>query len=164
MTTLAAFDPHVAGTPPLGLDVATSDIDMLCHAPDAQAFSETVWRACADANGFSMRQWAGNGRPVIASFSAYGWQFELFGAGRPVAEQAGWRHFLVEQRLLVLGGEGLRAAVMARRLAGMKTEPAFAEVLGLAGDPYAALLKLGAQDDLRLAEWLARAGLRPRGA
>lgn len=158
MATLAPFDPHVAGTPPLGLDVATSDIDVLCHAPDALAFAEAVWAACADAERVTMRQWTGSGRPVIASFFVHGWQFELFGASEPVAEQAGWRHFCVERRLLALGGEGFRAAVMALRVAGAKTEPAFAAVLGLAGDPYAALLGLETQDDAHLAAVLARCG------
>ena len=48
--------------------------------------------------------------------------------------------------MLSLGGEPLRAAVMARRYAGAKTEPAFAQVLGLTGDPYAMLLTLEGLD------------------
>ncbi|HEU0018496.1 MAG TPA: DUF4269 domain-containing protein, partial [Methyloceanibacter sp.] len=42
LTALAEFDPHVAGTPPLGLDTATSDVDVLCHAPDGVAFAKTL--------------------------------------------------------------------------------------------------------------------------
>ncbi len=153
LARLAPFDPHVAGTPPLGLDLPDSDIDILCHAPDPQAFAAAVWAACRDLPGFAMWQWQGRDRPVVAQFQFAGWLFELFGQGRPVAEQLGWRHFQIERRLLALGGEPLRTAVMACRHAGAKTEPAFAQVLGLAGDPYAALLTLEALDD---------AGLRAR--
>ncbi|MGN7997759.1 DUF4269 domain-containing protein [Sphingomonas sp. 22176] len=147
LTHLAAFDPHVAGTPPLGLDLPDSDIDILCHAPDPQAFASAVWEACRDLPGFAMWQWQGSDRPVIARFHCAGWVLELFGQACPVAEQLGWRHFAIERRLLALGGETFRAAVMARRQAGAKTEPAFAQVLGLAGDPYAALLTLEQLDD-----------------
>ncbi|MET3724830.1 DUF4269 domain-containing protein [Sphingomonas trueperi] len=147
LTRLVAFDPHVAGTPPLGLDLPDSDIDILCHAPDPVAFAAAVWAAYRDLRGFAMWQWQGSDRPIVARFHCGGWLFELFGQARPVAEQLGWRHFAIEQRLLALGGEPLRAAVMARRHAGAKTEPAFAQVLGLNGDPYAALLTLEQLDD-----------------
>ena len=72
---------------------------------------------------------------------------EVFGDPRPVARQPGWRHFEIERRLLVLGGDRLRAAVMQRRRDGRKTEPALAHLLGLAGDPYAALLALDEMPD-----------------
>lgn len=57
MEALAAFDPHVAGTPPLGLDLPGSDTDVLCHAPDAAAFAAAVWSAVGEHPGFAVRQW-----------------------------------------------------------------------------------------------------------
>lgn len=103
-------------------------------------------------------QWQGLGqkadRPVIASFSVAGVPFEIFGQARPVREQDGWRHFSVEKRLLRLGGEDLREAVMNARRQGAKTEPAFAWVLGLKGDPYRAMLDLAELDDAGLLEVL----------
>lgn len=38
MDALAAYAPHLAGTPPLRVDAETSDIDTLCCAPHAQVF------------------------------------------------------------------------------------------------------------------------------
>lgn len=158
---LAPFDPTPIGTPPLGLDGPDSDIDIACHAADLAAFADHLWDAFATFDDFSLHQWREDGRPVIAAFRAQGWSIEVFGAATPVAEQTGYRHFVVERRLLGLGGAALRAAVQGARRSGAKTEPAFAAVLGLAGDPYRALLDLGTHDDAALGTLIDRALRRP---
>ncbi len=158
MERLAPFDPHVAGTPPLGLDLAASDLDVLCHAPNATSFAAAVRDAFGQEAGFGVRQWIGDGRPIVASFRAHGWTIDLFGHPRPVHEQPAWRHFVVEGRLLQIGGDAFRSAVMAQRSNGLKTEPAFAAALGLSGDPYEALLLLERRSDAELKAALADAG------
>jgi hypothetical protein len=158
LVQLAAFDPHVAGTPPLELDIPGSDIDILCYAPDANAFAAHLTTCFGDCIDFSIHQWTGTDRPVIASFEAEGWLFEIFGQAIAVADQAGWRHFTVERRLLGLGGDKFHAALMRARQSGLKTEPAFAHCLGLEGDPYAALLNLAEQPDGALTHCLRASG------
>jgi hypothetical protein len=158
LEALAQFNPHIAGTPPLGLDLPGSDIDVLCFAPDAPAFTGEVWRNFSGALAFTAKQLTRMPRPVVASFEVAGWRIELYGATIPVEQQRGWRHFAVEQRLLALAGEGLRMPLLALRERGMKTEPAFAAALKLSGDPYVALLDLGEQDDETLASMLQAAG------
>jgi hypothetical protein len=164
LDVLRHCDPHVAGTLPLGIDVPGSDIDILCHVVDAAAFTQLVWSAFGQQAGFSIRQWIGDERPVIASFEAHGWAFELFGHPAPVPQQRGWRHFEVERRLLALGGAPFRHAVMERRRRGAKTEPAFAGSLDLKGDPYAALLEIHSWDDGQLSRLLAESGFVPLSA
>ena len=158
---LAAFDPHIAGTPPLGIDVPTSDIDVLCHVSRPVEFTTALWSSFSTREEFRIRQWLGRDRAVIASFSAHGWRFEIFGQDRPVAEQAGWRHFVIERRLLQLGGPAFRVEVLRMRGQGLKTEPTFASLLGLKGDPYRALLDIDAWTDDRLGLLLAEAGFAP---
>ncbi len=164
LDVLRGCDPHVAGTLPLGIDVPGSDIDILCHAADAGAFTRLVWSAFGEQAGFSIRQWTGEERPVIASFEAHGWAFELFGHTSPVSLQRGWCHFEVERRLLALGGAPFRHAVMQRRRQAAKTEPAFAGSLRLEGDPYAALLEIHSCDDGQLSQLLAKSGFGPLSA
>jgi hypothetical protein len=158
ITALAAFDPRVAGTPPLGLDLPASDIDVLCHAPNPNRFAAVVWSAFSGEANFTIRRWVAADRPVIASFTAHGWRFELFGQAKPVSEQNGWRHFIVERRLLAFGGPAFRAAIFRARTQGMKTEPAFAAVLRLPGDPYQAVVELERRDDASLMQLLTAAG------
>lgn len=155
---LAAFDPRIAGTFPLGLDLPGSDIDVVCHAADLDAFADAVWRCFAGCEGFALWQWTRAPHAVIAGFRLAGVPFEIFGSPEPVDEQAGWRHFVVEQNLLELGGAALSQAVRAERARGAKTEPAFANVLGLAGDPYAAMLALEAAREVQWRARLAAAG------
>lgn len=158
LRALASFDPRIAGTPPLGLDLPGSDVDVLCFAPDAHAFTDAVWRNFASAPAFTAKQLTRAPRPVVASFEVAGWRIELYGEAIPVEQQRGWRHFAVEQRLLALAGDGLRMPVLTLRRQGMKTEPAFAAALRLSGDPYLALLRLGERDDQTLVSVLQAAG------
>jgi hypothetical protein len=117
---LAQFNPRIAGTPPLGLDLPGSDIDVLCFAPDAHAFAAAVWHNFSSAPAFTAKQLTRTPRPVVASFEVAGWRIELYGEAIPVEQQRGWRHFAVEQRLLALGGEDLPVAVLALRGQGMQ--------------------------------------------
>jgi hypothetical protein len=142
LAALSPFDPHIAGTPPLGLDLPSSDIDVLCHAVDSTAFTDCLWAHGSTRSDFRIHQWIAGERAIVASFRAFDWTIEIFGSAQRVEHQSGWRHFEVERRLLETGGTRLRERVMARRRGGMKTEPAFAAVLGLSGDPYEELLRL----------------------
>lgn len=157
MAKLAPFDPHVAGTPPLGIDVPTSDIDILCEANDLQAFSAYLREAIGILPDFSLHHRT-DLPAVIGRFSADGWSFEIFGQSMPVSRQHGWRHFLIERRLLALGGPSLRDAILRKRRDGLKTEPAFAALVGLLGDPYAALLAMEDESDDALEKRLSACG------
>lgn len=150
LETLLVFDPRVVGTLPLGLAVPGSDVDIVCHAVDPVGFAEVIWRRYHSCDDFLLYQWTSAGHPVIASFAWDGWPFEIFAAQRPVEEQHGWLHFEVERRLLALDDGRLRNAVMRLRSQGAKTEPAFAAVLGIAGDPYRGLLDLVDETDDQL--------------
>jgi hypothetical protein len=147
---LRDFDPRVVGTLPLGLSTPASDIDVVCHVPDPAAFAQMVWRRYGSCDGFALYQWCSSRRPVVARFEWAGWPFELFGDPRPVDQQEGWLHFEIERRLLALDDGRLRKAVAGHRARGMKTEPAFAAVLAIAGDPYSGLLALGRESDAHL--------------
>ena len=153
---LAPFDPHLAGTPPLGLDLPESDIDILLTIRDEAQYCAQIHQlfgACAD---FRLWQWIGGNRPVMCRFFAFGWEVELFASREPVRQQAGYRHFVLEQRLLALGGEAFFNEIFALRQAGLKTEPAFARRLGIDGDPYLGLLSLETADDRRLLALIER--------
>ncbi|MDA8199872.1 MAG: DUF4269 domain-containing protein [Thermaerobacter sp.] len=153
---LARFHPVMAGSIPLGVDTEASDVDMLVEAGNLKAFGqecEFTWRG---RPGFSLTEREWQGAPaVICRFQVDSRFCEVFAQPLPVAEQRGFRHLIAEWRLLIAGGDALRHAVRAARRDGLKTEPAFAGVLGLDGDPYVALLLDHASEDA-LREIVAR--------
>jgi len=155
MELLKPFDPRIVGTLPLDLAVPGSDIDVVCHALDPNAFADIVWTHYQSADDFVLYRWARDTRPAIARFVWDGWPFELFGDPCPVDQQRGWIHFEVERRLLALDDGRLRRAVRTLRARGLKTEPAFAAVLGISGDPYRGLLELATETDTELRVRLA---------
>jgi hypothetical protein len=151
---LAPFTPTLVGTFPLGLAIDESDIDIACFALDAGAF-ETALRAALASASIELRI-SHAGEAFVASFSHDGTPYEIYAAPRPVHEQAGFRHMIVEGRLLAIGGASLRERVLLAKRAGTKTEPAFAAILALEGDPYAALLALEAYSDADLRRLVTR--------
>ncbi|MET0287782.1 MAG: DUF4269 domain-containing protein [Polyangiales bacterium] len=136
---LAPTNPTLVGTFPLGLQVDGSDLDIVCEAHDL-ALLGLPCRRVHDA--------------TVAELRIDGMRVEVFAQPVPVARQLGFRHMIVEGRLLTVFPT-LRDEVLALKRAGVKTEPAFASVLGLQGDPYQALLDL---------EPLSEAQLRARFA
>lgn len=155
---LAEFDPIVIGTPPLGIATASSDIDIACSAPDFGRFDHTVRSAFGSMHAFSIRTADHLPDPAtIASFFACGWDIEIFCQKTATEHQWGVRHFRVEKRLLALRPT-LRERILGLKQDGLKTEPAFARVLGLTGDPYAAILHLEDLSDAQLVDLLETAG------
>lgn len=140
---LAPFEPTLVGSFPLGLQVAGSDIDVICHAAELADF-ERVLAAWLMARAITAHDWTRDGSrgAVSVRFDGLGTPIEVYCEKVAVLEQLGFRHLLIEGRLLTIGGAALRSRVRTLKAGGLKTEPAFARVLGIEGDPYSGLLEL----------------------
>lgn len=148
---LAAFDPVLAGTVPLDIDVEGSDLDIICEVVDPSQFASCLQQHFGRQPGFRLSRSVWQGQPTtIAGFALDGEQIEVFGQAVPVDLQAAVVHLDVEARLLALAGDWLRISVRELKRGGMKTEPAFAQLLGIHDDPYQALYAMVAWSDDRL--------------
>jgi Domain of unknown function (DUF4269) len=148
---LSQFEPMPIGTPPLGLAVPGSDIDVACYSPTLEEFLTAATDVFGQEDGFATRfaEWV-QPRAAIAVFRSNEWAVELFCQTIPTRQQVGVRHFLIEQRLLALE-PGLRPLVLSLKRAGLKTEDAFARTLRLSNpNPYDAVLSLESLDDVSL--------------
>ena len=149
MEILQPYEPLLAGTIPIAIDVDKSDLDIICQVQDFDEFEQLVVRHFGQQPQFSVHRGMQPQQPttrndayILAKFQATHFEIEIFGQNRPVSQQNAYRHMIVEDRLLRQHGEEFRRRIVALKEAGVKTEPAFAQVLGLAGDPYKALLEL----------------------
>gem|GEM_PF-7064634 len=97
---------------------------------------------------------------VVGSFCYAGVAVEVFGQALPTGRQYAFRHLVVEEAILQVGGEPWRRAVQSLKQQGMKREPGFARLLHLPGDPYEALLMLEGKSLAELAVQLAQCPCR----
>ncbi|GAB2551529.1 DUF4269 domain-containing protein [Spirosoma aerophilum] len=145
---LAAFDPVLVGTYPIDIAVPGSDLDIICEVPDANHFLDITHTHFGHYSPYvSYQTNIGNVPSSLARFVVDGYEVEVFGQPIPTRQQNGYRHMIQEARLLALLGPDFREKVIGSKRAGLKTEPAFAKLLHLPGDPYQALLTLEDRTD-----------------
>jgi len=155
LKTLKSFNPLVAGTFPLNVNVADSDVDILISGNLNQA-KKIMQGKFGDLSDFKCDELMVQGEPtLLSSFSYHGIDFEIFGQRTPSIRQRGYLHFLVEERLLKIGGVPFAEKIKEARLSGIKTEPAFAKVLGLRGDPYDELLLIQKKSNQELKDLIS---------
>lgn len=148
MDILSPYDPLLAGTIPIGIDLPQSDLDIVCEMHDPLKFSALLKTHFGKYEKFSLRD-RGDGA-VVCGFFVDGEEIEIFGSQAPSAQNNAYHHMIVEYRLLNVLGEDFRLRVVELKRSGLKTEPAFAQLLGLPGDPYEALLELTEMSDEQL--------------
>lgn len=157
--TLHVFDPILAGTIPLAIDIPDSDLDIICEvALCSQASFEGLLQAhYGDLEGFQITHIKSRGyESIVSSFYYEGVAIEVFGQALPTAQQYAFRHLVIEAAILQLGGKAWCTAIQRRKQQGLKTEPAFASLLHLPGDPYEALLTLEGKSSFELAAQMAQ--------
>lgn len=156
-SVLRDFDLVLTTTLSLGIDVPSSDLDIICEVHDFDRFQTTVEAALGQFELFKIRHTTAGDMPgIVASFRFQDFSIELFGEPQPVEQQNAYRHLCVAARLLEIGGEPARRAIQQLKAVGLKTEPAFADYFGLSGDPYQAMLELESLTDDELRNALHR--------
>ena len=145
-------DLALISTLAIGLDRPGSDLDILCQHPDPAAFAaifaEQGWQASPKGDNIWLlertfscldQSCADTG----SDKSEASWPLELYVTSAPIETLNGWRHLTLMAALLQRFGDAFYREVLRLRLEeGLKGEAAMCRLLGLAGDPYEALLTL----------------------
>jgi len=141
MKILAAFDPVLTGTYPIGIYVKGSDIDIVCEYTNPEHLTTVLNIAFSTKMNFKIKTKNIRGiETIIARFDHAGFKFEIFGQPTAVEDQYAYRHMLIEDQLLSANGALFRKEIIALKEKGLSTEEAFAFSLGIEGDPYEGLL------------------------
>nr|WP_235929873.1 DUF4269 domain-containing protein [Chengkuizengella marina] len=93
---------------------------------------------------------------IIVNFEYKGWLFEIFAQPQETKRQNAFRHMVIENRILNLADNSFRQLIISLKKQGMKTEPAFAKLLAIEGDPYIGLLEFEILSDVEIKEILAK--------
>ncbi|MCX9111941.1 DUF4269 domain-containing protein [Aeromonas veronii] len=145
-------DMALVSTLAIGLDRPGSDLDILCQHPNpaefAATFAEQGWQASDKGGNIWLleRTFACLDQSCANSGSdksEASWPLELYVTPAPIETLNGWRHLTLMAALLERFGDAFYRDVLRLRLEeGLKGEAAMCRLLGLAGDPYEALLML----------------------
>jgi hypothetical protein len=140
---LQNFKPVVTGTVPLDLFIpGQSDVDIIIQSDRLQILEQTLLGLFANKKKLSTKFMMVRKRPtLVCRFLQQDLQIEIFSQPVPVKQQLAYRHMMIEHWLLSTRGAAFKKRVLELKSNGLKTEPAFAQVLGLEGDPYDALLQ-----------------------
>lgn len=141
---LNIYQPILVGTIPIEIDTPISDLDIICEVYDFPAFQETIRAFYANQDQFSDLI---NADHYVAHFFYQKRKIEIYAAPQPTDEQMGYRHMLIEYRILQLLGTSFKQKIIDLKCYGYKTEPAFGKVLGLEGDVYQNLLDMESLTD-----------------
>jgi hypothetical protein len=139
---LKTYTPLLVGTIPIGIDIETSDLDIVCCWENKKTFINDVRSLFGNETNFQITESIIRERDtVISNFHIDDFEIEIFGQNVPSKRQFAYRHMIIEYRLLQEKGETFRQQIIDLKRQGMKTEPAFCHLLGLSEDSYTALLK-----------------------
>ncbi|KQM78816.1 diadenosine tetraphosphate hydrolase [Pedobacter sp. Leaf216] len=141
LAKLYAYHPILVGTIPINIDIENSDLDVICEVSDKAEFNAELKALFGTEKGFTISE-SLKFDAIKANFIVDNFEIEIFGQNKPTTQQNAYLHMLVEHKLLLEKGEAFRQEIITLKQKGYKTEPAFAKLLGLEGDPYQELLKL----------------------
>lgn len=154
---LQDFQPLLVGTIPLGIDTPQSDIDIICAVQDLEYFQKIILDNFSTYPHYQdYPSKAQNQDAWIVQFQIQEFPIEIFAQACPSPQQWGFRHLLIEYQLLKIGGFAFHKKVKKLKHQGWKTEPAFAHLLGLEGDPYQALIHLESLNLQELAQLIEK--------
>ncbi len=140
---LKKYNPILTGTIPIDIDLPDSDLDIICECKDHNSYAKDLTDKFSKYLDFQIWRNTHHGvKSTIASFSYKGRKIEIFGQNIPTYKQNSFRHMLIERQILQEKGTEFKNQIVELKKQGIKTEPAFAKLLGLEGDPYFELLKL----------------------
>ncbi|PJZ76366.1 DUF4269 domain-containing protein [Leptospira neocaledonica] len=138
---LSEFSPEFVGSIPIGVELPQSDIDIICELKPSLL---KVLDSFSSYPGFQLSEKVLSKVPsIICRFRLGSEKVEIVAQDLPPKKQIAYLHMIIEEKILKEKGDNFRLSVLEKKKSGKNTEEAFAELLGLEGDPYFSLLEYG---------------------
>ncbi|WP_312077152.1 DUF4269 domain-containing protein [Chryseobacterium sp.] len=137
---LSSYSPILAGTIPIEIDVEGSDLDIICEVNDKIKFKEFLNQNFSEFNLKTELISINNQEYFICNFDLEEFPIEIFAQNKPTTQQNAYLHMIAEYRILQEKGDEFKQRIIDLKKQGIKTEPAFGQLLNLE-NPYEDLLK-----------------------
>lgn len=139
----STYHPRLCGTIPLDIDHKRSDLDIVFYAQDLKTVEREMNSIYGELPGFISKYKTIREKDVLViEFYYQNFEFQLFIQDQPTEEQYAYLHMVVEWHVLQKYPDW-KEQIRHLKENGMKTEPAFCQLLDLKGDPYTALIAYG---------------------
>lgn len=155
---LKEFYPILVGTIPIGIDIDKSDLDIVCkiNHQNLKEFKEIVIKKFSKFKNFNLKDTFIDNHVLVINFFVKDIEIEIYASQLDSILTNGYKHMIVEERILKIANKSFKKEIIRLKKAGMKTEPAFARVLKLEGNPYNELLKFESLDDKEIEKILLK--------
>lgn len=139
---LQIYKPILAGTFPIGINIDGSDLDIILETSELDTLKTLLTSEFQDQEQFSIDLIEINEiESLICKFQMEEFPVELFAQDQPTHLQNAYLHMITEFEILEKEDDEFRRKIIELKKQDLKTEPAFAKLLGLSGNPYVELLK-----------------------
>jgi uncharacterized protein len=150
------FFPLISGTYPLNIQIENSDVDILMQTEDLVGLQNLLQSKYGDLQHYNSAIFKNpNGKALVVTFEFSGFIFEIYAEDKPTVVQSSNLHFILQERILKLANNDFFNKIRDLKKSGIKTEPAFAQVLKMTGDPYLVLLGLQKKSEAELKKMIA---------
>lgn len=138
---LKEYNPILTGTFPIHINIENSDLDIILETDNLIKTEKFIINEFQNEKDFGIQFCKINDiDSLVCNFTLEEFPVELFAQNVPTKLQNAYRHMIKEHEILEQKGEEFRKQIISLKEKGWKTEPAFAELLGLKGNPYLELL------------------------
>ena len=129
---LHGFDPLLIGTIPLNIDIEKSDLDIICCWKSKNLFIETLIENFAHHRAFLLTEKKiANHETILATFQIDEFEIEIFGQNRPTKQQEGYRHMMIEHKILSSNDETFRQKIIYLKKARINHRTSFCKTIEL---------------------------------
>lgn len=138
---LKAYKPLVVGTIPIEIDLPESDVDIILETNDFYELEKFLIQNFNHFQNFEIQQKTDKNQTIlVCNFIINEIPFEIYAENKPTHLQNGFLHMIKEHQILQKHGKEFQNQIIQLKKQGHKTEPAFAKLLNLPGNPYKTLL------------------------
>ncbi|MGL4786691.1 MAG: DUF4269 domain-containing protein [Cetobacterium sp.] len=162
---LNEFNPILVGTIPIEIDIEKSDLDIVCqiNLENKENLKQIISKNFSQLKGFKISDKFLSDGIVIINFFIENMEIEIYASKLISKKTNGYRHMIVENRLLKFANLKFKEEIVSLKRAGIKTEPAFAKLLELNGNPYEELLNFEFLSNREIVKKLKELGYYKKG-